>query len=42
MITTNCQKVKGEIGNYLSNGINNIDSKIDTALVKSISTIYNE
>jgi hypothetical protein len=31
MSITNCQKFKGEIENYLSNGINNIESKIDTA-----------
>ena len=29
MSITNCQKFKGEIENYLSNGINNIESKID-------------
>ena len=31
MSITNCQKFKGEIENYLSNGINNIESKIDAA-----------
>jgi ubiquitin len=29
MSITNCQKFKGEIENYLSNGINNIESKMD-------------
>jgi hypothetical protein len=31
MNATNCQKFKGEIENYMSNGINNIESKIDAA-----------
>ena len=31
MSITNCQKFKGEIENYLNNGINNIESKIDSA-----------
>jgi ubiquitin len=31
MSITNCQKFKGEIQNYLDNGINNIESKIDAA-----------
>ena len=31
MSITNCQKFKGEIENYLSNGVNNIESKIDAA-----------
>ena len=29
MTTTNCRKFKGEIENYLVNGQNNIDSKIN-------------
>jgi hypothetical protein len=33
MSTTNCQKSKGESKNYLSTGINNIESKIDAAFV---------
>jgi hypothetical protein len=33
MSTTNCQKFKGEIENYPSNGINNIESKIDAAFL---------
>jgi hypothetical protein len=31
MSTTNCQKFKGEIENYLINGAHNIESKIDAA-----------
>lgn len=31
MITTNCTKFKGEIENYLRNGQNNFDVKIDHA-----------
>ena len=31
MINTNCQKFKGEIENYLRNGQNNLESKIDKA-----------
>ncbi|RZB30151.1 MAG: hypothetical protein SRB1_02431 [Desulfobacteraceae bacterium Eth-SRB1] len=30
MTTTNCEKFKGEIQNYLVNGQNNFDSKIDS------------
>ncbi|KKL79873.1 hypothetical protein LCGC14_2010460 [marine sediment metagenome] len=33
MRTTNCQKFKGESQNFLSNGINNIESKIDAAFL---------
>ncbi len=31
MNTTNCKKFKGEVENYLRNGQNNIESKIDSA-----------
>jgi hypothetical protein len=31
MDTTNCKKFKGEIENYLSNGLHNFESKIDSA-----------
>ena len=31
MNTTNCKKFKGEIENYLSNGLQNFESKIDGA-----------
>jgi len=31
MFTTTCKKFKGEIENYLRNGQNNIESKIDSA-----------
>ena len=31
MFTTNCQKFKGEIENYLRNGHNNFDAKINDA-----------
>ncbi len=36
MSTTNCQKFKGESQNFLSNGINNIESKSDAAFFDSI------
>ena len=31
MNTTNCKKFKGEIENYLSNGLHNFESKINGA-----------
>ena len=33
MRNTNCQEFKGESQNFLSNGINNIESKIDAAFL---------
>jgi hypothetical protein len=33
MSNTNCQKFKGEIENYLGNGIHNIESKVDATFL---------
>jgi len=36
MSITNCEKFKGEIENYLGNGQNNLESKIDRTFGSSL------
>ena len=40
MSTTNYKKFKGEIENYLNNGLHNFESKIDGAF--SVAAIYTD